>query len=66
MSWIPDIDMLKAYILVMTDEQYERFEDIVLGLKDPSCFTMREVRDLEIKLNERKLKNDKEGKNVWE
>lgn len=50
MAWLPDIEILKAYISVMTDEQYDKFENIILGTKEASCFTMSEVRDLENKL----------------
>ena len=57
MPWSPTKETLEAYLSVMTEEQFEKLEDIILGLKKPDCFTMAEVRELEIKLQEQLAKN---------
>lgn len=49
------VDLLTNYISVMTEAQYDRYEDMILGIKT-EAFTMREVFELEQALT--KFKND--------
>jgi tetratricopeptide (TPR) repeat protein len=57
MAWEPTIEMIRVYLSVMTEEQFNRLEDAILKGKGPTSFTAQEVKDLEIKFNQRKEKD---------
>lgn len=54
MGWKIKVKLLEVYVGLMTQEQFERLEDALLeGEIETSRFTLREIRELELKLTER-------------
>jgi len=45
---------LYNFLLVLNEEQITKLRSIVIGTKDVSAFTDREIQELETKLRERK------------
>ena len=45
---------LYNFLLVLSEEQITKLRSIVIGTKDVSAFTDREIQELETKLRERK------------
>jgi len=52
------IKTLSAYISVMSQEQFERLEDMTLGISIKSSFSASELEDLEYKLREKNKKEE--------